>query len=236
MPKEPRSAVRPFFSALGMRTLSVEPVSNGPPITGLFSPVRLILCHKLLISKHSLNPDRGLAFSRCSFDEKAMLPGTTERSRFMFLYFLALLIGVLAGLRAAVAPAVVSWAAHLGWLPLATTWAAFMGHWIAVAILSLAAIAELIADQLPNTPSRKVPQQFGARVISGAFCGAIIGTVGGVLVGGLIAGAIGAVIGTLAGYEARTRLVEYGSKDLSIALLEDAIAIVGGFLVVSSVA
>jgi uncharacterized membrane protein len=49
------------------------------------------------------------------------------------------------------------------------------------------------------------------------------------LAGGLVAGAFGAVAGTLGGYEARTRLVRAtGGKDLPIALLEDAIAVVGG--------
>ena len=95
------------------------------------------------------------------------------------LYLFALLIGVVAGLRAMIAPAAVAWGAYLGWLPLAGTWAGFMGHWIAVAIFTVLAIVELITDQLPSTPSRKVPQQFGARLVSGAFTGAIIGTLAG---------------------------------------------------------
>ena len=36
----------------------------------------------------------------------------------MHIYLLALLIGVVAGLRTMTAPAAVSWAAYLGWLPL----------------------------------------------------------------------------------------------------------------------
>ncbi|TIU80553.1 MAG: DUF4126 domain-containing protein, partial [Mesorhizobium sp.] len=44
------------------------------------------------------------------------------------LYILALLIGVVAGLRAMTAPAAVAWGACLGWLPVAGTWAGFMGH------------------------------------------------------------------------------------------------------------
>ena len=84
------------------------------------------------------------------------------------LYLLALLIGVVAGLRAMTAPAAVAWGAYLGWLPLAGTWAGFMGHWIAVAIFTVLALVELVTDQLPSTPSRKVPQQFGARLVSGA--------------------------------------------------------------------
>jgi uncharacterized membrane protein len=45
----------------------------------------------------------------------------------MSIYLLALLIGVVAGLRTMTAPAAVSWAAHLGGLPLQGTPLAFMG-------------------------------------------------------------------------------------------------------------
>lgn len=56
------------------------------------------------------------------------------------------------------------------------------------------------------------------------------------MVGGLIAGALGAVLGTLGGYEARKRLVAAtGGKDLPIALLEDAVAVIGAILIVSAV-
>ncbi len=72
------------------------------------------------------------------------------------IYLLALLIGVVAGLRAMTAPAAVSWAAYLGWLPLENSWAWFMGHWLTPWIFSALAIVELITDQLPSTPSRKV--------------------------------------------------------------------------------
>jgi uncharacterized membrane protein len=41
---------------------------------------------------------------------------------------LALLIGVVAGLRTFAAPAATSWAAHLGWLQLGATPLAFMGY------------------------------------------------------------------------------------------------------------
>jgi uncharacterized membrane protein len=144
----------------------------------------------------------------------------------MFVYVLALLIGVVAGLRAMTAPAAVSWAAYLGWINLDGSWLSFLSHWLAPLILTLLAIAELITDQLPTTPSRKVPVQFATRIVMGAVCGAAIGFTGGAWVIGLIAGAIGAVIGTLGGYEARKSLVAAtGGKDLPIALIEDGIAI-----------
>ena len=154
----------------------------------------------------------------------------------MSIYFLALLIGVVAGLRAMTAPAAVSIGAALGWLPVSATWAAFMGYRFTPYIFGALALVEFVTDQLPSTPSRKVPQQFGARIISGAFCGAIIATAGGVspIIGGVV-GIIGAVIGTLGGAEARKRLVAaIGGKDLPIALLEDAVAVLLGLFVVAS--
>ena len=58
------------------------------------------------------------------------------------------------------------------------------------------------------------------------MCGAALGAAAGTLAAGLAAGAVGAIVGTLGGYEARKRLVmATGGKDLPIALLEDAVAI-----------
>jgi uncharacterized membrane protein len=146
----------------------------------------------------------------------------------------ALLIGVVAGLRAMMAPAAVSWAAHLGWLNLEGSWLAFLGYAWTPYIFTLLALVELVTDQLPATPSRKVPPQFGARIVSGALCGAAIGVPSGSLVPGLIAGVVGAVIGTLGGAEARARLAAAFGKDMPAALIEDAVAILGAILIVSA--
>ena len=35
-------------------------------------------------------------------------------------------------------------------------------------ILTVLAVGELVTDQLPTTPSRKVPVQFGTRLLTGA--------------------------------------------------------------------
>jgi uncharacterized membrane protein len=151
----------------------------------------------------------------------------------MSVYVLAFLIGVIAGLRALTAPAAVSWAARLGWIHLENTPLAFMGYAFTPWIFTLLAIGELINDKLPKTPSRKAPGSFGARIVTGALSGAALGASGGSLAGGLVAGALGAVAGTLGGYEARTRLVRAtGGKDLPIALLEDAIAVLGAIWIV----
>lgn len=154
----------------------------------------------------------------------------------MAIYLLALLIGLVAGLRAMTAPAAVAWGAWLGWLPVAGTWASFMGHWITVAIFTLLALVELVTDQLPSTPSRKVPQQFGARIVMGALAGAVIGTVGGAAIGGLAAGVIGAILGTLGGAAVRSSLAKSFGRDLPAALIEDAVAILAALLIVSMAA
>jgi uncharacterized membrane protein len=160
---------------------------------------------------------------------------------FLVLLF-ALLIGVIAGLRALTAPAVVAWAGALGWINLDATWAEWMAHPITVTVLTVLAVGELVTDQLPSTPSRKVAMQFGARLATGGFSGAVLATgavldpTAWVVVGAIGAALIGAVAGTLGGAEARKRLVAAnGGRDLPIALVEDAIAILGGFAVVALV-
>ena len=145
----------------------------------------------------------------------------------------AFLIGVVTGLRSLTAPAAVSWAARLGWLHLENTPLAFMGYAATPYIFTVLAIVELIADQLPQTPSRKAPPGFIARIVMGALCGAAFGAVGDSLVAGLVAGVVGAVAGTFGGYEGRVRLARAVGRDLPAALIEDAIAIGAAFFLVS---
>jgi uncharacterized membrane protein len=145
----------------------------------------------------------------------------------------ALLIGVVAGLRALTAPAVVSWAAFLGWVDLDNRWLHWLGHPATVTVLTILAVVELVTDQLPKTPSRKTPPQFITRIITGGFAGAVLGAAYHFTWSSLGAGVVGAVVGTLGGYELRSRLVAAtGGRDLPIALLEDVIAVGGGFLIV----
>ena len=153
----------------------------------------------------------------------------------MSLYLFALLIGVIAGLRAMTAPAAVAWGAHLGLIPIQGTPLAWLGGAIAPWVFTVLAVLELVSDQLPKTPSRKVPAQFGTRILSGAFCGAAIGLAGGAWIGGPIAGAIGAVIGTLGGADARGRLAKAFGKDLPAALIEDLVAVGGAALIVLAI-
>lgn len=151
----------------------------------------------------------------------------------MAIYILAFLIGAVTGLRTLAPAAVVSWAAHLGWLNLQGTLASFMGAAVTPYILSVLALVELVTDKLPTTPSRKIPMQFGARILMGALCGASLAAPTGMWIGGLVAGIVGAIVGTLAGAELRGRLSRAIGKDFPIALLEDIVAIGGALLIVS---
>ena len=154
------------------------------------------------------------------------------------LVLLALLIGVVAGLRSLTAPAVVAWAAYpavLGWIDLHGTWAGWMASIITVIIFTVLAVGELINDKLPKTPARTAPPIFAARIVTGGLAGAALGAWPHWTFTALGAGVIGAVLGTLGGYHVRKRLVAAtGGRDLPIALLEDAVAIVGGFAILAA--
>ncbi len=145
---------------------------------------------------------------------------------------LAFLIGIVAGLRAMTAPAAISWAARLGQLSLSGTWLAFLGYAWTPWILTLLAAGELVTDQLPSTPSRKVPIQFGTRILMGAVCGAALTAGAGSMLLGAIVGIAGAVAGTLGGSAFRARMAAAFGSDRPAALLEDAIAIGGAVAVV----
>jgi uncharacterized membrane protein len=149
---------------------------------------------------------------------------------------LALLIGIVAGLRAITAPAAVAFAARFGGLELAGTPLAFMGYTWTPWIFGVLALAELVTDQLPGTPSRKVLPQFATRIIMGGLAGGAIGAAHGFLLGGVVAGAIGAVVGTLGGAEMRARVAAAFKQDRPAAIMEDVIAIGGAILIVLAAA
>jgi uncharacterized membrane protein len=77
----------------------------------------------------------------------------------------AFLIGFFGGLRALTAPAATAWAVHLGWLKLQGP-LALIGAIPSVAIFTLLAVVELVADQR-ETPSRTAPPGLIARIIMG---------------------------------------------------------------------
>ena len=152
-----------------------------------------------------------------------------------FALLMAFGIGFVAGLRSLTAPAVVAWAAHLGWINLHGSPLAFMGSMSAVGIFTILALVEFVADQLPNTPSRTAPVGLAARIVTGGLTGACLGIAGDAAVWlGALAGAIGGITGAFAGYHARVGLVRMlRAPDFAIAVPEDLIAIGLGLLLVS---
>jgi uncharacterized membrane protein len=151
----------------------------------------------------------------------------------MLLLLFAFLMGCVCGLRSMTAPAVVAWGARLGWLHLQGSHLAFFADKISLAIFSLLAIGELIADKLPFIPRRTQPGSLGVRIVFGAMCGAALCIAGsGLPLFGAILGGLGGVAGAFAGYHYR-RSLSGKVPDLLLALLEDVVAVGGGFLLVS---
>ncbi len=148
---------------------------------------------------------------------------------------LAFLIGVVCGLRSLTGPAVVAWAAHRGWIDLGNTSLHLMGLTVVVVVFTLAAVGELIADQLPSTPSRTKPPGLIARIVLGGLCGAAAsGAAAQSMTLGALLGAAGGIAGAFGGKEVRTRTVRaLKVPDFVIATVEDAIAIGAGVFLMS---
>jgi uncharacterized membrane protein len=150
-------------------------------------------------------------------------------------FLLSFLLGFVDGLRSMTAPAIVCWAAHLGWLHFAGTKLAFIDRRSTLIVFTLLAIIELVLDKLPNTPSRTAPVGLSARIVLGGASGLALATGAGISVpvAGVIA-SIGAIVGAFAGYHIRRAVVlKTHVPDLLAAIAEDAIAIAGGLLIVS---
>ena len=152
-------------------------------------------------------------------------------------FLLSFLLGFVDGLRSLTAPAIVCWAAHLGWLHFAGTKFAFVDHSSTLIVFTLLAVIELVVDKLPNTPARTAPVGLIARIVLGGASGMALAAGAGISVSlaGLIA-AGGAIAGAFAGYHFRRALVFRAHlPGLIAAIAEDAITIAGGLLIVSHV-
>ena len=154
---------------------------------------------------------------------------------FTQVLLLAFLIGVIAGLRTMTAPAVVAWAANRHWLNLHSSPLALMGSTAAAIVLTLGALGELVVDKLPSTPKRTQLLGLIGRSVFGGLSGAAVAVSGAQSIAlGAVLGVAGAIAGTFGGYEVRKRVVRaLKVPDFVIALLEDAVAIAGGLLIVS---
>ena len=121
-------------------------------------------------------------------------------NRPMSVYVLALLIGVVAGLRAMTAPAVVSWAAYLAPNACRRHMACFPAlHLDTIHLERARACGTRHRSDSRRRRAAEVPLPLRARIVSGGLCGTAFGASGGTSIAGLVAGVIGAVAGTLGG-------------------------------------
>jgi uncharacterized membrane protein len=122
---------------------------------------------------------------------------------------LALLIGIVSGLRVFTAPAAVLLARGSVW----------------GIILTILALVEYVIDLMPKTAPRTAPMGLALRIISGAFVGWAIATGHGAsgIAGGVI-GVIGALIGAYGGLAVRrAAIARIGAIPAGIS--EDIVAI-----------
>jgi uncharacterized membrane protein len=151
----------------------------------------------------------------------------------MLAWLVALpLLGVVTGLRTFVPIMVLCWFAYRGDLPVDGTWAAWTGHLITAVIFSVLAVAEMVGDKLPKTPSRIKLAPMTGRLVFGGLVGAIVATaLDGAVFEGILLGVSGAFLGAHGGYLVRRELVILlGWKDWHVAMAEDVIAIVCAIL------
>ena len=143
------------------------------------------------------------------------------------LTFQAAALGAVAGMRSMLAPALFHRfaAQNKKDSPRYSAPTVFDSPHIGMA-LDVMALGELVADKLPNTPSRLAAPSLAIRAISGALVGGALfaerrkSPAAGALVGGLAA-----VAATYAFYHLRQTVDEKtGLPDPAIALAEDALA------------
>ena len=142
------------------------------------------------------------------------------------IFAAVLIIGYTAGLRALTPPAVIAWAAYLGYIDLHSTSLSFTGSLIAVGIFSLLAVGEYIGDMLPTTPARTAAPGLIARVLTGSFSAACILMATNQAIFYFVVGGIMAIVGAYSGYYLRTGTVRrLGIRDAFAAITEDVVAI-----------
>ena len=148
---------------------------------------------------------------------------------------LAFCIGVVAGLRSLITPAIVAWAAHLGWINLHGSVFSFMGTKWALGLFTILALVELIVDKLRNTPSRTSASHLIARIVSGGLCGACLAVAGAATPWlGALAGSVAAIASAFGSYHARASLVRaLHVPDFVIAIPEDLVTVGLGVLLVT---
>ncbi|MFL6374109.1 MAG: DUF4126 family protein [Pyrinomonadaceae bacterium] len=144
-------------------------------------------------------------------------------------------IGLVAGLRSMTPPAVVSWAAFMGWINVTDGPFWFLASWPVLVLLTAWAVFELVLDKTSKIGPRTEPLGLIFRAVTSGFCGAVLSSSAGMGYGiGLVFGWLGGAIGTYGGYHCRKSIIEQTSlRDLQAALAEDVIAISLGVAFVS---
>jgi uncharacterized membrane protein len=150
--------------------------------------------------------------------------------------FIAAGMGFVSGLRAFTPLALVSWLTLLGWIPVGDTPLAFLGTTTSAVIFSIIALGELIGDKWARVPSRIEVAPLGVRAITGALSATALGLASGQpWFLGVFSGAVGAVIGSFAGYHVRRALTkQLTAPDIIVALIEDAITVIGTLMLVGA--
>jgi len=150
-------------------------------------------------------------------------------------YLKSFQIGIIAGMRAMSAPALLSHQLSRAQpTPLSGSALHFLILPKTATALKVLAGGELIGDKLPSTPARVAFPQLGGRLVSGAVCGGALSEARGQkLTYGVLAGGLGAVLGSFAFYHLRRWLThKKGLPDLPVALAEDTLTLGLGWLVV----
>jgi uncharacterized membrane protein len=143
-------------------------------------------------------------------------------------------IGAIAGLRSMTAPAIVSWATEEKWIRSRPRPLAFLKSKKTVFLVTALAVGELIVDKLPGTPNRTEPAGLAVRILTGGFSGgALCASKKRLVAAGAVLGGLAAIAGAFIGYSTRRQLhVRFRLSDTALAIVEDAIAIGGGVLIV----
>lgn len=140
----------------------------------------------------------------------------------------ALLLGIVAGMRSMMAPAVLAIALtrRPEYAPALAPVQWFTLRAVAI-LLVIAALAELVADKLPKTPNRISAGPLTARLLTGGFTGAAFVQIGQLNPWtGAACGAVGALLGAFGFFHARRFAGRVtGIRDPYIGALEDVIAI-----------
>lgn len=137
------------------------------------------------------------------------------------------IIGISAGFRSMTPLAIISLAAHLGWITFSSGPLSIFAHIFITVVLTAWAGFELIMDKTSLLGNRT--ERFGMvfRIVTGSLSGAAIGAAAGS--GILLCAALslaGAIAGTYGGFYGRKRAVELSPfGDLPVAIIEDLAAI-----------